>query len=251
MTKRIIKNEKDFESLMREIDSILHQQDVSIHARELKALSEATKILSVELVAAPLNTGPIPGVYEGESLSAHIYKWIRNRYGDRLKVDFSNGYSVILLKGDPWLFRFPVIYGEVTGTCERDLAKKFPSMVVMKPGEARKKPILNLLLCLENLPQGLADELSDSDLRAILNFFQFGHEFLNALNSFCRDDQLAMSGLSDLNASARYCVAGASEHGLSRWASFSGFTNLSSIAHSDLGCWVYEKAKPSTPRPEH
>ena len=31
----------------------------------------------------------------------------------------------------------------------------------------------------------------------------------------------------------------------------SGFTNLSSIAHSDLGCWAYEKAKPSTPRPEH
>jgi hypothetical protein len=31
----------------------------------------------------------------------------------------------------------------------------------------------------------------------------------------------------------------------------SGFTNLSSIAHSDLGCWVYEKTKPSTPRSEH
>jgi len=27
--------------------------------------------------------------------------------------------------------------------------------------------------------------------------------------------------------------------------------NLSSIAYSDLGCWVYEKAKPSTPRSEH
>jgi hypothetical protein len=148
--------------------------------------------------AGPLRTGPIPGVYEGESLSAHIYKWIRNRYRDRLKIDFSNGYSVILLKGDPWLCRFPVIYGEVTVTCERDLTKKFPTMVVSKPGEPRKKPILNLLLCIQNLPQGLANELSDGDLQAILNFFQFGHEFLNALNNFCRDDQLAMSGLVGL-----------------------------------------------------
>jgi hypothetical protein len=32
---------------------------------------------------------------------------------------------------------------------------------------------------------------------------------------------------------------------------FSGFTTLSSIAYSDLGCWGYEKAKPSPPRPEH
>jgi len=31
----------------------------------------------------------------------------------------------------------------------------------------------------------------------------------------------------------------------------SGFTNLSSIAYSDLGCWVYEKTKPSPPRSEH
>jgi PemK-like, MazF-like toxin of type II toxin-antitoxin system len=31
---------------------------------------------------------------------------------------------------------------------------------------------------------------------------------------------------------------------------FSGFTNLSSMTRSDLGCWVHEKAQPSTPRSE-
>jgi len=62
-------------------------------------------------------------------------------------------------------------------------------------------------------------------------------------------------GLADLHASwairleNRYAYQEAIAHYQAAFAS--GLTNVSSIAHSDLGCWAYEKAQPSPPRPEY
>ena len=61
--------------------------------------------------------------------------------------------------------------------------------------------------------------LNDSESREILGYFQFGHAFFNALNSHCRGNQLAMTALGDLNASAKMVTATPPEHGPSRWAS--------------------------------
>lgn len=222
---RMIESERAFDSLMHEIDQKMQVDGVPIHLRELTAMSEVAKLLDVEFIS-PLKPKPTPGVYSGADLPAHVSVWIRNRYGDRLNFDFTNGYAVLLIRGDPWLLRFPLLYGAVTLVCERDLNKKYPSIVVTRPGEPLKKPTVSILQCIKEFPQGLAASLSDKELRDILKFFLYGHEFLNALNSFCRDHPLAMSALLDLNASARYCVSSPTEFGQSRWSSLQAAEKL-------------------------
>ena len=100
--------EEEFEVLMREVDQELQDREVPIHARELTDLAEVARILGVRMKGGPLDTGPIPGVYTGDSLSAHVFEWIEKRYGDRLKVDFRIGRTVFLLRGAAWLIRFPL-----------------------------------------------------------------------------------------------------------------------------------------------
>jgi hypothetical protein len=219
MNDRTIKTREEFEALMREVDAALQGQRVPIHAREIGAMGEVAQRLGVDIICGPLRTPPIPGNYKGESLSGHILEWIRNRYGDRLKIPFANGYSVLLLRGDPWLLKFPVIYGKVTVVCDRDLSKQYPTFVMSRPDQPEQEAFFNVLRCIQNLPQGLANELTGSELREILGYFQFGHKFLNKLNSYCREGELAMTALADLNASAKMATVTPPEYGQSRWVS--------------------------------
>jgi hypothetical protein len=122
MSRREIKTEEEFEALMREVDQRLQDREVPIHARELTALAEVARILRVRMKGGPLDTGPIPDVYTGDSLSAHVFEWIEKRYGDRLKFDFRIGRTVFLLRGAAWLIRFPLAYGKCVPLHIRDLS---------------------------------------------------------------------------------------------------------------------------------
>lgn len=221
-----LKSDKEFNDLMIAIDARLKDKGVPIHARQLHALAEAAKLLDQEIIGGPLSTGPIPGVYEGESLSAHIIQWMEHRYGERLKVDLSIGYAPILIRDDPWLLKYPLILGTVTVVCDRDLTKKYSNISATIPGEAPQKPVMNLLANIIDLPHALAKELTDSELRDILNIFVVGHEFYTVLDSRCRSDDLAMLALSDLNNGAKMAVGTTANHGQSAWSSLQAAEKL-------------------------
>ena len=126
MLKRTINNRIEFEELMIEIDKILTEKDIPIQARSIQALAEAGSLLGIQnMKIVPIQSEPIEGVYGGDSLLAHIVKWIDDRYGDRLKMDFSLGYSLVVIRGTPWQIKFPYIVGNIRIICERDLSKKF------------------------------------------------------------------------------------------------------------------------------
>lgn len=209
---------------MQEVDKELCRKSIPIPGREIAALGEVAKFFGTSLFGGPLSTGPVPGVYEGDSLSAHVFQWIQNRYGNRLKIEFKNGLSIILLRGDPWLVRFPIIYGEITVVCTRDITPPKQAFIACKSSEKFPVYELNILSCIRDLPQALANDLSENELCVILNLFSLGNHFLSKLNSFCKKDKLAMSALSDFNASAKYCMSG--EYGLSRWSSLQTSENL-------------------------
>jgi len=204
---------------MSEIDLILREKDIPIPGRTVHALCEAGTKLGIEVLIAPIKSAPIEGVYEGESLSAHIVKWVQDRYGERLKMDLSIGHALILIRGTPWLLKFPWMVGSVRMVCERDLSKEFQNFVVYKSGEPHPKPIMNLLLCIRDLPQSLVNDLSDDELREILDYFLVGNEFFIRTYRFFKDAELLLSGIRDVKSSAEYCVDSNSTHGLSRWAS--------------------------------
>jgi len=166
-----IKTKEEFESLMEEVDSALQAKGVPIHARQIHAIGEVSKKFKIDLLVAPLQKSATPNLYEGESLSAHILDWFDQRYGERLKVDFSIGYSVVMLKGDAWLLKCPLIYGTVTVVCDRDLKKEYKNFVVNHVGKPQEKAAMNILRLIENFPQGLANRLSDEELRDLLNYY--------------------------------------------------------------------------------
>jgi len=60
---------------MEDVDLALRDEDVPIHARPIRAIGEVSKKLNISLLVAPLQSDPIPNLYEGESLSAHILRW--------------------------------------------------------------------------------------------------------------------------------------------------------------------------------
>jgi hypothetical protein len=101
MSGRRIGTKEEFEALMREVDAALQSQGIPIHIREIGAVREVAQRLGVDIPCEPSQTPPMLGVYGVENLYEHIVAWVRNRYGDRLKIPFANGHSVLLLRGDP------------------------------------------------------------------------------------------------------------------------------------------------------
>lgn len=217
MANRTINNIIEFEELMIEIDTILKEKDITIPNRSIQALLEAGSLLEIEdMKVFPFKSNPIEGVYEGDSLLAHISKWIDGRYGDRLKLDPSLGQCLIIIRGDPWLLNYPFIFGHIRFICERDLTKKF---VVNKSGKPQKKPEINLLKLIENLPQPLANELTDDELQTLLDHFINFLDLFTKTRDHYKNEELINSGLIDLKESAVYCVRGRVSYHLSKWAS--------------------------------
>lgn len=223
MSTRVISTEKEFEALMEEIDEHLRRNNVPVHAREIRAIMETGTRLKAPVPLAPIPEAAVPGDYTGGSLAAHVSAWVRRRYGDRLKVDFSIGRSILVVRRDPWLARFPLLYGQVELVCDPDLTRKYVTRSFTKiKGEL---PKLNVLTQIENFPLGLAKQLSPSELQAIMDRFVYCQSFFMTIHNKCRDDDLAHGAIADLKASAQHLVE-SREFGLSRWASLQGAEKL-------------------------
>lgn len=214
-----IKTQEEFETLMEEVDSALQAKGIPIHARQIQAIGEVSKKFKIDLLVGPLRKGATPNSYEGESLSAHILDWFDQRYGERLKVDFSIGYSVVILKGDAWLLKCPRMYGTVTVVCDRDLKKEYKNFVVNQAGKPQEKATMNLLRLIEKFPQGLANRLSDEELRDLLSYYISANKIFSTIQDSCAGNELASGAATDFETSARFAVGNAHGYGQSLWAS--------------------------------
>jgi len=214
-----ITSKAGFEAMMEDVDLALRDEGVPIHARPIRAISEVSKKLNISLLVAPLQSNPIPNQYEGENLSAHILRWFDQRYGERLKIDFSIGYSVIMIRGDAWLLKCPMMYGRITVVCDRNLEKEYKDFVVNKAGTPKQKAMLNLLRLVEKLPQGLSNQLTNEELKDILKSYIDAHSLFNAIHSLCRGEELVLGAVTDFESSARFAVGNPAGYGQSLWAS--------------------------------
>ncbi|MFC1524649.1 HEPN domain-containing protein [Thermodesulfobacteriota bacterium] len=213
-----IKSKDDFETLMEEVDLALQAKGVPMPAREIPAIGEVAKKLNISLKVAPLSSGPIQNLYEGDSLSAHILQWFDHRYGERLKVDFSIGYSVIIIRGESWLLKCPLMYGSVTVVCDRNLKNVYQNFVTNRPGKPQQEAKFNLLHSIEKIPEGLVNRLTDEELKEILNYYMNAHNFFNAIHGSCGGDELVLGAVTDFKTSARFAVGNPTSYGQSLWS---------------------------------
>lgn len=233
MSQREIKTEEDFEALMREIDEALQAKGIPIQWRQLGALGEASRLLGVPIRGNPSDTEPIPGVYSGYSLSAHINEWTQRKYGDRLKVDYSIGRSVYILQGDVWLIRFPLVIGTFVPLQVFDLSVDIKQIKV-ELGNGEELPTINVLKYIENLPQGMATELTEEELSTVSTFIIDTHYFFDRLDQLGKTDELARSARSDYVTAAQHCAVGPTQYGLARWAALQACEKM-------LKCFIASK----------
>ncbi|TDT86288.1 HEPN domain-containing protein [Pseudodesulfovibrio indicus] len=95
-------NVEDVKKMMTEIDWELQQEKVPVTAREIKAFMKFSQKTGLQI--------PLTGDHW---ITKTISEWYRSVYGEKLKVDFSPGSGVVALGHEPYLVKFPRIYGRV------------------------------------------------------------------------------------------------------------------------------------------
>jgi hypothetical protein len=101
-------SEAEFDAVMTEIDEKLRQKSDRIPGREILAFAEYAAKFKVTFA-------------HNHPTAVRIFKWFEDMYGDRLKMDWDFGRSVVLVKGDLCKIRGIRFYGSlplVCGACQ-------------------------------------------------------------------------------------------------------------------------------------
>ena len=205
----------EFDAVMNEIDDRLRQQGVPIHARAGHAALDYSGRYNLTFPTASDGDVGTPGNYVDVKVEAHIRAWFDIKYGDRQNIFMGPGMSVVLIRGDPWELRVPLIFGEVKCVVERNLDKyrHEPSI-----GARGHRPIVNVLSLVQDLPQGLAAQLTDPECSNILNTFRDTFTCMNSIE-YLADKPYIAEVRADVAASVVHLLSLPPHYGQSKWAS--------------------------------
>ncbi len=163
-----------FLAYMEAIDRRLRGAGVSIPGRPILAFRELAR--DGLQIALP------------SELSRPILDWFEARYGTRLSVDWSIGRSILLIRGDPYVLRFPRIYGRFNG-------------------------IVDVTAIAEGFTKELFAALSDDERTILVNLFVRQYECFRYIDLLAEDLKSSID-------SAVFRVVGTNRHfGESKWAS--------------------------------
>ena len=230
MTSRIPKSQKEFNSLMEDIDSLLKERNVPIYNRPIHAPLEISRKLKVSFPLVPIQRNAIPGDYTGNSLSSHIQDWFEKQYRDRLSVQMGVGTGVILIKGDPWKVIYPLIFGTVYFICDPNLEKYKNLASFTTNGTSPTINIFNLIL---DFPPKLAESLTKNEVQKIKKTFLAGLDALSCLDQI-KKMPLAKEAKADLEAAVMHILSEPPQFGLSKWASLQFSEILSNVVYGEV-----------------
>ncbi len=201
--------------LLDRVDKSLAAKGVPISARPMQALGEISAQFNVSLPISP----PLPGmrhpVFDNWTFSEKVLQWYDGRYGDRLKVEFGPGRIAFLLRGDPWVFRFPRIFGKVVFFAIRAPRSQQTNRFSMDGTPVGH----NIVDSIEALPEGFRSSLTDTELNLIENRFMLGFTALMLLEELAPKNELATLAKSEIAASVDHIMGHQPELSLSKWAS--------------------------------
>jgi hypothetical protein len=94
--QQVMHNPEAFDIYMKSVDKRLKAAGIDIPGRTFAALSEISRefncIISFD-----------------DELAKRVNKWFQDRYGDRLKLSWQIGKMVVLIDGDPYIVRYPLV----------------------------------------------------------------------------------------------------------------------------------------------
>jgi len=227
-------SESEFEQLMVAIDKALAAEDLKPFQRPLhvgrlfwEAFGWGGRMTPSDELAE------LPG-YQGDILMAKALRWYAETMGNRLKTYFELGYVPARLAQTIWRVRIAGWYGSVEFFLHRNLLNKGSSK-----GSQTHLPSMNILTLVEDLPQGLVDRLSDTELKAHFAYHMFAVENIQWLNNLPNTKMLSVAR-GDYAGSTQELLA--HRYPQSRWAAqqcvektLKGFLEIAGSAYSKSG----------------
>lgn len=185
-----VKNEQEFQVLMESVDEELRQEGLLIFQRPMNAWFNISSRFGLNLIYPPFKQTVTEGSYIGDDLTIRIYKWYRDKYGDRLNFD-PTWKMAILIRGDAFRVRLPLIFGT---------------------------PKINIFELIDDLTPTYKSNLKQEEIESIVRQFHIGQRAKNELDSLL-DNPLITPVKGDIDASVSHIFTTPPQYGLSKWAS--------------------------------
>jgi hypothetical protein len=220
------RNASEFEAFMADIDRELQDRAIPIHARPFHAEGEVCSRLRSWTLSYASQCKSEPGNYSGDSLVAHVREWYESHYGERLKIHMGPGTIAVLIRGNPWRVRFPLLLGEF-----RFRLTPLPIPEATLP----RHPLIDPLDSVEDLPPGLRSDLSPDEYHDIATSFILGLEALVALE--CLNSRPYIhEAVGDQQVAVDHLLATWPQYGNSRWHSLQFAEKLLKCHIVSSGC---------------
>jgi hypothetical protein len=197
---------KEVDRVIREVDEALRLRGIPIHARPLHAVGEVSNRLGVWETVPWIDIGRKS---REPTISDKVHDWYDKNYGDRVKIFMGPGTIAISIRGDPWLVRFPLLFGEFAVACIPDISSWHGP---------QGKPVLNALDSIQHLGPSLRASLTEVECQDILSAFIRGFEALQALERLDKR-KFIHEAIGDERTAVEHLSALPPQYGLSRWHS--------------------------------
>ena len=195
---------------MQAVDAKLKAEGVDITSRPILAGREVGLQFGVPVPVAFADASRLPpDIRRYAPLSRAIQKWYSDAYGDRLKVNWSPGRTVVLLDDDLYVMGVPRLLGSARFVTQRAF---IPHTAV-----TRGPAIFNTLQAVEGLTPAKASTLSDEALGAAAKAFSSALWASYALEA--TPHELIQIARGDIAAATNALIARGERFGQSKWAS--------------------------------
>jgi HEPN domain-containing protein len=208
--------EAQLSSMLEEIDEVLRAKGLKIPQRPLHAFSEVGRRTGKEMHLA--HAGTRIGSIVVDGTSDFIDYWYKQRYGDRLNMEWSPGDGVIIIRDDAYRFAVPRILGSVNVVCRpHEMGMNRPNV-----GVGRQLPTCNILDQITGLTKAYALLLRGEELQAIWDQCKLVMQSYNDIEHTIRAiknagaETLVQEALGDLRDSAKHVLDG-QRYGQARW----------------------------------
>lgn len=204
------KSEAEFEQLMTAIDDLLASEELKPFQRPFHVGRKFWEAFRWGGLAFPADELADQPGFQGDVLMAKALRWYEETVGNRLNSHFELGYVPALIGRTIWRVRLAGWSGRVKFFADRNLSNKGISK-----GSNTTLPSMIILSLVEDLPQGMVDRLSNSEIEAHFKYHMFAVESIQWRNNLPCTNILAVAR-DDYNSSTQDILE--DRYAQARWA---------------------------------
>lgn len=177
-------SQQEFDSLIIDVNEALSRDNKPIASRPINAVINICQKLDVSAPLATPSFNDVTFPVTQVNLNHHVDKWYKERYGDALKVDFSQASFPINLEGQIFKCKVPLFFG---------------SVLVAASKNKLDENVLNPVDHIEGLPDFVRDNISSDEMSQLQWMMQICIGVSQKLNSL--HDNLPQSARDDIGTS--------------------------------------------------